>query len=322
MPGLADSIGNLNFDSLSVGRPSFAEACKKGMQWTVLHWQCAFQWPGLPHLVQEALNLNCKKAQTEIEIMLNLCNRRKNLLTNNIPVDWENVGKVAAHGNLPCKSYIQTRCKYVEAHSGGIDGPLIRELLSFSKTFATTSKGTRVWGQEFISNVAGLNFGKSEKYPLVATALMETNLACPAHKVVDGVCRLLVPGNVSVFSSKGNRALVKEAEQLMTDSRNLVESMGFDKAKVMKAQGMLNVRCICFIAKKGKELEGKTFAAITDIAQAFINDVEKNTNSKVLNPWASKPSSSTQPEAAAEKVAAVQMPPHTSAAERSKVSVP
>ena len=196
----------------------------------------------------------------------------------------------------------------MEAHSGGIDGPLIRELLSFSKTFATTSKGTRVLGQEFISNVAGLNFGKSEKYPLVATAIMETNLACPAHKVVDGVCRLLVPNNVSLFYSKGNRALVKEAEQLMADSRNLVESMGFDKAMVMKAQGLLNVRCMCFIAKKGKELEGKTFAAIKDIAQAFINDLEKITNSKVLNPWAAKDSSS-QPEAAAEKVA-VQMP-HT-----------
>ena len=93
VPGLADSMGNLNFDSLSVGRASFAEACKKGMQWTVLHWQCAFQWPGLPHLVQEALNLHCKKSQTEIEIMLNLCNRRKNLLTNNMQVDWENWGK-------------------------------------------------------------------------------------------------------------------------------------------------------------------------------------------------------------------------------------
>ena len=130
----------------------------------------------------------------------------------------------------------------MEAQSGGIDGPLIRELLSFSKTFATTSKGTRALGQEFISNVAGLNFGKSERYPLVATAIMQTNLACPAHKVVDGVCRLLVPGNVSAFQSKGNRALVKEAEQLMTDSRNLVKSMRFDKAKAMKAQPLRYLR--------------------------------------------------------------------------------
>eukprot|EP00973_Karenia_brevis_P006959 943961-Karenia_brevis.AAC.1 len=201
--------------------------------------------------------------------MLNLCNRRKTMLQAQKPVDWDKLGKAAAHGNPPCKNYIKDLCKYVEAHAGGIDAPLIHHLLSFSKIFATSSKGTtRVLGQEFISNVAALNFGKAEKYPYVATAIMETNLACPASKVIDGVCRLLTPTNVIQFAHIKNRTLVKEAEQLMVDSRTLIESMGFEKTKTMKCIGMLDVRCIAFIAKKGKELESKTFASISDIAQA------------------------------------------------------
>eukprot|EP00973_Karenia_brevis_P020631 2832264-Karenia_brevis.AAC.1 len=85
----------------------------------------------------------------------------------------------------------------------------------------------------------------------------------------DGVCRLFTPSTVSMFSGTKVRELVVEAEQLMSDVRLLMTKMQVDQAKITRAVGMLHIRCIAFISKKGKELEGKHFDSIAAIAQAL-----------------------------------------------------
>jgi hypothetical protein len=209
VPKLADEDGNLNYERLTIGRPTFKQACDKGLKWCKLHWGCEFAWPKLAALGQDALNVIARNPPNEIEIMMNLCMRRRDILESGEKVDWAKLIAAASHGNPPCTPYMHAIAKYVENHSGGIDAELIADLCAFQKLYASSEKIPKTLGGEYIHKVASLTFGPSEAFPYVVHALLKTNLS--SKKSVDGICRLLLPSSVSQIASKPARAKVKEA---------------------------------------------------------------------------------------------------------------
>ena len=157
-------------------------------------------------------------------------------------------------------------CDYVQKN--GANGELLAELNAFSRVYGCRESGsTRTLGSEFFAKLASLSFGAVEKYPYVTNSTIKTNLQSPANKISpDGMCRLLLPQHLNALTQSKNKLLVREAESLMTDARQLLKLLQFDTAKSVTSIGMLDVRCVLFILGKGKECEGRVFQSISEIA--------------------------------------------------------
>ena len=269
---LADPSGRLNVEILGANRPAFREAVSQGLKWFVIHWRAPELWPQLLDFVQKALNTVARNEQGEIEVMLDLHRQWKACVLAGREADWSKIEEAACWSMPPCAPYIRSLVTFVNANSGGVDGTLMDELSRFFKTFACSESGaTRRLGSEFMNKLANLSFGPGERYPYVMNACIEVNLASP--KVVDGVCRLLQPPQLQAIASKDNRVMVKAAEKLMCDARELCKKLHVPKSVSIKCVGKCDVRCILVIVKKVKEVEKKDLETIEHVAEALISDL-------------------------------------------------
>ena len=265
---LADTEGNLSAEKLCVDRPAFRDAINKGLHWFVMHWQCQFVWKDLPQFVQAALNTQSRGAQTEVEIMLSMHMACEHALANKENPDWQKIQEQACFSLPPCASYISSVAAYVKKNSGGTDASLLHDLSLFQKSFAPSGNApNRILGSEFLNKLATLNFGPSVQFPYTINACIKANLVSPPSKLIDGVCKLLMPANLQSLTLKTNRVLVTEAEKLMSDSRKLADVLHLESGARSQLLGKLDVRCILHICKKGKEGENREFKSIGDIAE-------------------------------------------------------
>ena len=263
---LADANGKLNREELCLGRPEFKDAVDEGLFWFVMHWAVAFVWPNLLTMIQMTLNTVSRGGQSETEMMLFMHDEAAAAIAQGSEPEWAGI-IAAAKASMPaCAPYMHVLAKFVQLNTGG---ELLQDLNICLKAFACSESGPlRALGGEYIGKVAALDWGKSEKYPHVQNACLMANLASP--KVSDGICKLIVPSNLSVLMSKDNRAKVVEADRLMADARKLCDAMSVTPSIRIRAVGMLDTRCVTHILKKDKEAEGRTFDAIAEIAKVIF----------------------------------------------------
>ena len=268
VPKLTSSDGiHLNAEELLVKRPGFKEAVEKGMKWFTIHWGCMFAFPKLASLIQSAMNTEARGKQHEVEMMAYLHQQRMLALSSGQEPDWEAIVMRAKSSLPPCAPYMHTLAEYVKQNAGGgADGENIVDLLKFMRAFACTKDGpSRVLGGEYIAKVTSLQWGPSENFPRMRNACLEANLASP--KVQDGICRLLSVGNLAALTAKVNIPVVKEAERLLASSGELCSSLKVAQDQRVLHLGKLACRCVCFVCKKGKELENRQFNSIAEIAE-------------------------------------------------------
>ena len=86
---------------------------------------------------------------------------------------------------------------------------------------------------------------------------------------------MIPPSALSELVRKENKVKVTEAEELMTAARSLVKTLGVSETVRAKLVGRLDVRCVAFILRKGKEFEGKTYKNIGEIMQVSPYGVER-----------------------------------------------
>ena len=262
---IADASGHLNKEEICMNRPSFKDALDKGLKWTVLHWHASWAWPELVHLVQTALNTAPKTDQSELEVMLNIGSLRDAAAAAGAKYDWENYEASASHSMPPCAAYIKEVSLYVQRQAP----ELLAELALFQKAFACNDSGPhRVVGEQFLQKLNSLKWGATNPCPQILLAAIECQLICPAHKVIDGVCRLLTPGMLAQLVSKANKDAVLEAEHLMTEARKLCKASGAKEADRVKCLGRLDVRLMLFLTKSAKLAGQKIFDSIAAIAEA------------------------------------------------------
>ena len=268
VPKLADESGCLSSDKLCVGRQAFKDAVEHGLKWFVLHHDCSKAWPKLIHFVQSALNTDAREYQSEVEIMLAMHMQQEAACTIGREPDWTEIQKAVCFSMPPCAKWIALLANYVRINSGGVSGELLIELRDFSRAFGCTQESSiRTLGSEFFMKLNSLNFGPTERYPYVLNAVIKTNLSSP--KVIDGVCKLIAPNNMSSLTSKPNRSLIKESERLMQDARKLIKTLQLPSGQVVTCIGQLDVRCILHILKKAKEAGDVVFDSINAIAEAI-----------------------------------------------------
>ena len=272
VPELADESGHLNEEILVRGRPQFKQALTKGLKWFQMHWSTPFIWPLLPTLIENALNTEARKNQSEIEVMLYMHKLMVQQIEAGGTPNWSEIEANAQASLPPCASYIGSLTAFVKNNSGGMSGELLKDLVKFSKTFGCDEKGAlRALGGEFISAVATLNFGGLEKYPFVKTSLFELNLQ--SNHLIDNICKFITPTIVKGLLHKDKRDHVKLCECVMQQARSISSSLNLTEELAIKSLGMLDVRCAAFLTGKGKALEGIDFNTVEEIEKTFLKDI-------------------------------------------------
>ena len=92
-------------------------------------------------------------------------------------------------------------------------------------------------------------------------------MSCQADKVLDGICRLLMPSSLSALAHKDNRQKVSAAEDLMCNARLLCDAHKIADRDKVQLVGKLDIRLVCFLLKKGKECEGKEYKTVQEISE-------------------------------------------------------
>ena len=229
-------------------------------------------WPEFVQLVQAALNTHARGDQSEIECMLDIHRMYQAAVEQGSEPNWKRFQTAASFSLAPCSSYMGAVVAYVRANSGGTDGTRLEELSRHHKAFACNAESgpARSMGSEFLYKLTSLNFGPGNRFPYVLNACIKANLSSPSDKVVDGVCRLILPSHVAHLASKKVLDKVREAEALMTESRSLLSAARLDESQQTTLIGKLDVRLVLFLTGRGKEGEGRTFTSIGEIGQVHV----------------------------------------------------
>ena len=165
-----------------------------------------------------------------------------------------------------CKSWVKSLSTYVDQNSGGPDGELINELSDYAKAFHGSGDGLqRIIGGEFFDKINSLNWGSGAKFPYVKHALLEAQLASPADKMQSGHCRLLMPSMSGELVKKDKRTDVLQAEKTMTEARTVCTALKLKTSAGIKFIGLLDVRLVLHLLKKGKDFESTVFKSQEDI---------------------------------------------------------
>ena len=138
---LADESGHLNEEILARGRPQFKHALTKGLKWFQMHWTTPFLWPLLPRLIENALNTEARKNQSEIEVMLYMHKLMVQQIEAGCTPNWSEIETNAQASLPPCANYIGALTAYAKSNSGGMSGELLNDLVKFSKMFGCDEKG-------------------------------------------------------------------------------------------------------------------------------------------------------------------------------------
>ena len=266
---LADpATGRLSSEKLCLNRDSFKQAVEGGLRWFVLQHECELVWPGLITLVEKSLNTEAREHQSEIECMLAMHHAQARAVRTGKEPDWQKIESDASCSLPPCASWMNVLGEYVRMNAGGVeDCELLHDLNMFSRACRCSQAGSkRILGSDFFRKLASLTFG-IDRYPYVLNACIKANLTSPANKVTDGFCKLVLPTHLSSLTSKEQRPLLVEAEQIMTDARKLVKALMVPQAKAVMLIGKLDVRAVVHVLKLGKTAEGKVYENIAEIAE-------------------------------------------------------
>ena len=181
-------------------------------------------------------------------------------------VNWKPLEECACQTKPACAPWVSSLSAYIEQNSGGPKGELIQDLADYAKSWSGDGKSPqRVIGGEFFNKVVSLNFGSGAKYPYIKTAIVEAQLASPPDKMQDNFCRLMIPSCLMELTRKDKRQLIDRAENMMTEARSMVNSFGLTTSDRIRLVGLLDVRLILHILKKGKEFEPTVFKSMDDI---------------------------------------------------------
>ena len=261
--------GAFNKEMLCVGRESFSEAVNGGLRWFVLQHDCDVVWPGLIKLIEKSLNTDAREQQSEIEVMLAMHHASNSALQRGVDPNWDQICKDASCSLPPCAGWVGALADYVKSNSGGMKGELLQELNTFRRAFRCSAAGSkRMLGSDFFRKLASMNFGH-ERFPYVLNACVKANLQSPATKHIDGFCKLISPQALTNLVSKEKRPLVREAETMMTDARQLASALKINPTETVKIIGKLDCRLVLHILKLGKVGEGRDYASIAEISEVL-----------------------------------------------------
>ena len=260
--------GALTMDSLQSKFKDkvFEQLCYKGWTWKCITAETEQACPWMPAMFQAALNTAgmVAKVPTEVEVALSLCYWHQ--------THGGSIQQAVETTRLTMPlAYIETVSAYVCEFGGGDNFGLVYLLDQISKMF-----GSQLFlGEEFLSAITFVDFKDAEsRYPFVRAALWACQLHSPKHH--DSISRLLSKTDVEKLKTAAVKQTVKNAEQLLKMSWDILEKLGWLTEK--KGVGLIArfmIRVALFVCNKsGKGREPHVYESLADVHTAFSQELE------------------------------------------------
>lgn len=268
---LSDQNGKLSKEYF-VRKDHRMNKCLEGWPWCEFAWIAEVAWPKLPDLCQRALNAHhgVTSRSTEIEIMVWVSEQAVNKSSG---AQFEDITKSIALSGPPCAPYIDSVAKLAITISGGEGAPTLHFLDRVQKSYGEN----KTLGEEFCVALCNLTeVSKVNKILYAKVALVCSNLI--GEKVVDGIARLFVKGDVERFKNKDIKPKVIDADcaihMAMRVAQTFLEKSLITQNDFDDSLSRFMLRSMLLITEKQKcDPEAKAYTTLAELKQMFVTDV-------------------------------------------------
>ena len=227
---------------------NFNEAYSKGLKWNVIDRECVEVWgEDFIHVGQSALNAKASTELSENEVMLGMALAA---IGNN--PDWAQVKAGAIRNNPPCEGYID-ECATFARENGGAGADTLLDIADYLKAvLGDQSYASRSVGGSFLKCINGVS-KKTKQVPYVKCFAYTAQLVCPTHLVEGGSCSMLTKKDIQKLQAPKNEINVFLAEQMISDSKGLLQQTSLTRAHQVRIRGTFGIRLVLHICGRGAD---------------------------------------------------------------------
>ena len=230
-------------------------------QCRILH---AGVYPELPHLFQQALNVEHHVAEGETwdQQLLNIARLAEGNAKRGAQgtvVDWDKVSRLVRQTAPPFIRDVPGHIGFLKKYGGGAQQTLAKELIAYLNL--RMPAGRKVSGH-FIDQVGKIPMTPDFSIPHFANAVIKTCATCDESECMDGFAKFIVQSNVQQLSKK-YKAKAFEAEGILVRAKEVIRNVERDCA----------VEVGDFECNVVKSVLEKIKTPLLEIAEAFLRDM-------------------------------------------------
>ena len=281
--------GRMSRAKLAAADSKLADALENGLNWTVISAEVRDLYPELPALISEARNATgrAQRKKSEIEMLVDIQSAaRASSKANNGSVEWD---KIAAMLKKRCNldgHDVDVYLKYIQKYGGGDAGHFVKELDAFKKVYVPSG---RVVPLSTFASIVDMRLEAHELSPFFASAIIKTQGSCPKAKAPNGICRFISSSDISALSGNKKKSLL-EAETVLREARDIISNSKCPVDSIPKMLGRLDTMMVRHVMQKDSQ-----FASISDVAVAFMHELNKLLKAHEFPEVPSKWKASSQP---------------------------
>jgi hypothetical protein len=262
---LVSVAGRVSVGKISEQDPNLGRAIREGLNWKVMVWQAAREWPEIVDLLIDADNIptsNMSRADTNIVVLWRIIKAAKDMQAVKT-IDWSEVVTLVQRTQDRSAVDLESLCLYVAKWSGGLETSMY---LSEIDAWVKSLRVAREIPPVVIRRLAELDLG-----PGIGgewrCACMKAMAACTDKYIGQaGESRYLTAGDILPMQMKIKR-FVLVAQDIMTKARSMADAtLGLDLNVRVAILGRLDIRLVGHVLHRPL-LE--TFASMAAIGYAF-----------------------------------------------------
>ena len=196
-----------------------------------------------------------------------IATRAAELQTSQKKATNEDIARAVLRSQPPNAEDVPDMVDYNQMWGGGHQQYYVNDILHFL-TVMNVPPSVRVSGRTFQA-LAALKYGV-ENVPAMAVNAVLKRMAC-SHRLVDGVAADYKTSDLTSLDKKRKKAFL-EANQIMLNSRKILETNNISDPLRTKAEGWLHMTLIDHIMER-PNLDGKTFESMELITASFLEKV-------------------------------------------------
>ena len=275
------STGNvIDTDRLYKEDDALKQLCLNGLLWSVVSAKAETAYPQLPHVMQQALNVEHHIAEGEtweqqlVQIAKYVSLHQKRSASGAITVNWDKVTQLVRSSCPPHVKDLVSHVTFLKKYGGGGELHLCKELVQYLNH--RMPPGRKVTGSLF-DYIGKIPMTNTFAIPRMANAVVKVQATHPGH--IADVGTILSKSDVeSLSKSKKDDAL--KAEKIIDRAISLCKGTGRD---YLIDIGDFEVKVLLCVL-------GKTNDTLDDLTEQFINSITgtpENTNVAVNSESAS-----------------------------------
>lgn len=263
--------GHLSLEKISARDPLMGEAARLGFQWLVIPIHIMDAHPGLPSLIQSAMNSSnqISRSESELQVLRRLHNFWLEEATKVGPggrVDFGEIRRKTVVSKPPCSAWLTAMFQFVLKASGGKEATFLSSTEMFLKSQPCQVK---MLGKDVYESLSMDIKGSVDQFVRLRHAILKAGY-CVGVAAPD-IKRLLAKDKDNALANA--EALLLEMDGVTSSSSQAMQHLSHD---VMVMQGLFEVD----VALK---LLGKRAGSLEYLAHLFLSGLQAATGATFTN---------------------------------------